>query len=222
MLRVARKFANTSSLVRDFVFSSLSLDAFFFYASLTKCGPLGSKEIGREKFPIDGAPGAVLFWFFFFPVSRGKRVRTQLVSRAFLFSSSHAKDGADLLIFFPLLLPNAMKMKTTDLQSGGDGIVVVIDSLIATGASVDRARTLGENPLVLERCHWHRFRNDELVRGGHGREERESHRKRGRVEDDAVDGGVHGERRAVNRATGEETGRDEPFEHVVRVQTFDW
>ena len=67
MLRVARKFANTSSLVRDFVFSSLSLDAFFFYASLTKCGPLGSKEIGREKFPIDGAPGAVLFGSFFFP-----------------------------------------------------------------------------------------------------------------------------------------------------------
>ena len=186
------------------------------------CGIEGNWK--REKFPIDGAPGAVLFWFFFFSVSRGKRVRTQLVSLArFLFySSSHAKDGADLLILFLLLLPHAMKMKTTDLQSGGDGIVIVIDSLIATGASIDRARTLCENPLVLEGCHWHRFRNDELVRGGHGREERESHRKRGRVEDDAVDGGVHGERRTVNRATGKETGRDEPFEHVVRVQTFDW
>ena len=38
MLRVARKFANTSSLVRDFVFSSLSLDAFFFMRLLPNVG----------------------------------------------------------------------------------------------------------------------------------------------------------------------------------------
>ena len=60
------------------------------------------------------------------------------------------------------------------------------------------------------------------MRGSHGRQERESHRKRGRVEDDAFDGGVHGKRRTVNRATGEEASGDEPFEHVVCVQTVDW
>ena len=36
------------------------------------------------------------------------------------------------------------------------------------------------------------------------------------------DGGVHGKRRTVNRATGEEASGDEPFEHVVCVQTVDW
>lgn len=178
----------------------------------------------KRKISNRRRPGAVLFGSFFFPFREENEFERNWLSLArFCFRSSRAKDGADLLIFFLLLLPKRIENeKTTDLQSGGDGIVVVIDSLIATGASIDRARTLGENPLVLEGCHWHRFRNDELVRGGHGREERESHRKRGRVEDDAVDGGVHGERRTVNRATGEETGRDEPFEHVVRVQTFDW
>ena len=32
----------------------------------------------------------------------------------------------------------------------------------------------------------------------------------------------HGKRRTVNRATGEEASGDEPFEHVVCVQTVDW
>ena len=36
------------------------------------------------------------------------------------------------------------------------------------------------------------------MRGSHGRQERESHRKRGRVEDDAFDGGVHGGKHLVS------------------------
>ena len=175
------------------------------------------EKISNRRRP--SALGFVVPFFSRFWEGRSNTQNRSLVARFCFRRRRRAKDdGADFLVFFLLLL----LLKNTDLQSGGDGVVVVIDSLIATGASIDRARTLGENPLVLEGCHWHRFRNDELVRGGHGREERESHRKRGRVEDDAVDGGVHGERRTVNRATGKETGRDEPFEHVVRVQTFDW
>merc|ERR1712100_619675 len=64
------------------------------------------------------------------------------------------------------------------------------DIITKVSDTVDGAKRVRAHPRVLQRRHWYRSRHDVLVRRGHGRQKRESYRKRGRVKDDAVHGGV--------------------------------
>ena len=68
--------------------------------------------------------------------------------------------------------------------TGGDDIIAKVSG------AVDGAKRVRAHPRVLQRRHWYRSRHDQLVRCGHGRQKRESYRKRGRVKDDAVHGGI--------------------------------
>ena len=93
MLRVARKFANTtSSLVRAFVFSPSLENAFlsfFFFPSRPPSRNAGSKENGRENFQST-APAR--FWFFFFAVLGVVRTQNRSLAR-FCFLSSSSREG---------------------------------------------------------------------------------------------------------------------------------
>ena len=68
--------------------------------------------------------------------------------------------------------------------TGGDDIIAKVSG------AVDGAKRVRAHPRVLQRRHWYRSWHDQLVRCGHGRQKRESYRKRGRVKDDAVHGGI--------------------------------
>ena len=111
------------------------------------------------------------------------------------FSLSVSSDAT--LTFFSLLrlrntrvvfFENIVIDRSDWISQGGE----CDDDIIITKVSgtVDGAKRVRAHPRVLQRRHWYRSRHDELVRRGHGRQKRESYRKRGRVKDDAVHGGV--------------------------------
>jgi len=134
----------------------------------------------------------------------GGRLREREREKSFRFfvrkSLSLARScvsDATLTFFSPLRLRNnrAVVCSSNSSSSSVDRVLGLDltggDDIIAkVSGAVDGAKRVRAHPRVLQRRHWYRSRHDQLVRSGHGRQKRESYRKRGRVKDDAVHGGV--------------------------------
>lgn len=133
------------------------------------------------------SPGR-LFW------RRTSREKFPRLRSKVSFSLSVSSDAT--LTFFSLLrlrntrvvfFENIVIDRSDWISQGGECDDDIITKVSGT---VDGAKRVRAHPRVLQRRHWYRSRHDELVRRGHGRQKRESYRKRGRVKDDAVHGGV--------------------------------